>query len=160
MGKNKKENLIFTTLMCALMVLGMTLYNVLLIQGFTLSAVKMIAIGYLPAFVIAWMLDVFVVGPIAKKVAGRLVPHSAPMIRKALTISVLMVGGMVLWMSLYGAWTHVGLTSELGSAYVHSLWTNVICALPLQLVIVGPLARAWFMKMFPPQRTASQEAAA
>ena len=161
MGKNKKENLIFTTMMCALMVLGMTIYNVLLMQGFAWEALRMMAIGYLPAFVVALVLDIFIVGPLAKKIAGRLVKPCVPMIRKVLTISCFMVLGMVIFMSMYGALTHAGFASGLGEAYAHSLWTNFICALPLQLVIVGPVTRAIFMKIFPPQgRVASAQAAA
>lgn len=161
MGKNKKENLIFTTMMCALMVAGMTVYNVLLMQGFTWEALRMMAVGFVPAFIVALVLDIFVVGPAAKKIAGRLVEPDAPMIRKVLTISCFMVVGMVICMSLYGALTHAGFASGLGGAYGHGLWTNFICALPLQLLIVGPIARAIFMKIFPPQgHAASAQAAA
>lgn len=160
MGKNKKESLIFTTIMCALMVLGMTVYNVLLIEGFTAGAFKTMAIGYVPAFAVALLLDLFVVGVIAKGIAGRIVKPGSPMIRKVLTISFFMVLGMVLSMSFYGAVTHVGFGPELGAAYVRNLWLNFICALPLQLVIVGPLTRAVFLKLFPPQPSASQAAAA
>ncbi|MEJ8305248.1 DUF2798 domain-containing protein [Saccharibacillus sacchari] len=161
MGKNKKENLIFTTMMCALMVVGMTIYNVLLMQSLSVEALRTMAIGFVPAFIVALVLDIFVVGPLAKKIAGRLVSPNAPMIQKVLTISGFMVLGMVIGMSMYGALTHVGFTSGLGGAYIHSLWTNFICALPLQLVIVGPVTRAIFMKMFPPQgASASTQAAA
>lgn len=155
MGKNKKENLIFTTMMCALMVLGMTIYNVLLMQGFTWEALRTMAIGYLPAFVVALVLDIFVVGPLAKKIAGRLVKPAAPMIQKVLTISCFMVLGMVIFMSMYGALNHAGFGSGLGGAYMHSLWTNFVCALPLQLAIVGPVTRAIFMKIFPSQAHAA-----
>lgn len=160
MGKNKKESLIFTTIMCALMVLGMTVYNVLLLKGFTGEAFKTMAIGYVPAFAVALILDIFVVGAIAKSIAGRLVKPGSPMIRKVLAISCLMVAGMVLCMSFYGALTHAGFGPGLGAAYAHNLWVNFICALPLQLVIVGPLTRAVFLKIFPLQPAASQPSAA
>ncbi|NGZ74732.1 DUF2798 domain-containing protein [Saccharibacillus alkalitolerans] len=160
MGKTKKENLIFTTMMCALMVLGMTVYNVLLLEGFTGEAFKTMAIGYVPAFLVALILDIFIVGAVAKGIAGRLLKPGSPMIQKVLTISCFMVIGMVLLMSFYGAVTHVGFGPELGEAYVRNLWLNFICALPLQLAVVGPLTRAVFLKIFPPHASESQAAAA
>ncbi|GGG10864.1 hypothetical protein GCM10010912_64110 [Paenibacillus albidus] len=60
-----------------------------------------------------------------------------------------MVTGMVLFMSFYGAVMQVGLTRALPAAYLSAMELNVICALPLQLLIVGPLTRFLFLKMYP-----------
>lgn len=64
MPTNKKEGLFFTTMMCGLMVIGMSIYNLSLHQALTLES---FAIGLIPAFVFAFILDVFIVGVVAKK---------------------------------------------------------------------------------------------
>ena len=56
----------FTTLMCFLMVFGMSTYNLLLHGEFSLYALSK---GLLPGFIVAFILDVFIVGVLAKKIA-------------------------------------------------------------------------------------------
>ncbi|MDH6370429.1 sterol desaturase/sphingolipid hydroxylase (fatty acid hydroxylase superfamily) [Paenibacillus sp. PastF-3] len=149
MGRNKKEALLFTFIMCALMVLGMSIYNVALMEGWSGTLVKDVIIGYIPAFVIAFILDVFVVGKVAKGIAYKLVKENDPMIKKIMFISFFMVTGMVLFMSFYGAVLHVGFTSELPMAYLSAIGKNFMVALPLQILLVGPLTRFIFVKITP-----------
>lgn len=149
MGRNKKEALLFTFIMCALMVLGMSIYNVALMEGWSGTLVKDVIIGYVPAFVVAFILDVFVVGKVAKGIAHKLVKENDPMIKKIMFISFFMVTGMVLFMSLYGALLHVGFTSALPMAYLSAIGKNFIVALPLQILLVGPLTRFIFVKITP-----------
>ena len=66
---NKKEGIIFTTMMCFLMVLGMSAYNLWLHQDLHLSS---LLIGLVPGFVVAFILDVFIIGVLAKKIAFKL----------------------------------------------------------------------------------------
>lgn len=136
-------------MMCAFMVLGMSIYNVLLIEGLSDTFMRTLVRGYLPAFAVALVLDIFVVGPIAKGLAGRLIKANDPMIKKMLLISSFMVLGMVLLMSFYGAVLHAGFSRDLPLAYVKAAGFNVICALPLQLLVVGPLTRYLFGKLSP-----------
>ncbi|MNO27602.1 hypothetical protein D3C76_174800 [compost metagenome] len=149
MGRNKKEALLFTFIMCALMVLGMSIYNVALMEGWSGTLVKNVVIGYVPAFIVAFILDVFVVGKVAKGIAHKLVKEKDPMIKKIMFISFFMVTGMVLLMSLYGAILHVGFSSELPMAYLSAIGKNFIVALPLQILFVGPLTRFIFVKLTP-----------
>lgn len=149
MGKNKKEALLFTFIMCALMVLGMSIYNVALKEGWSGTLVKDVIIGYVPAFVVAFILDVFVVGKVAKGIAHKLVKENDPMIKKIMFISFFMVTGMVLFMSFYGAVLHVGFTSALPMAYLSAIGKNFMVALPLQILLVGPLTRFIFVKITP-----------
>lgn len=150
MGRNKKENFMFTLIMCVLMVFGMCLYNVLLLEGFSDSFFRDLAAGYVPAFIVALILDVFIVGKFAKGVAGKFIKPNDPMIKRVMLISFCMVSSMVILMSFYGAVIHVGFTSELPSAYLKSVLLNFVCALPLQFIVVGPLTRFLFMKLYPP----------
>lgn len=64
MPTNKKEGIIFTSLMCFLMVLGMSVYNLWLHGDLYFSN---LLIGLVPGFIVAFILDVFIVGVIAKK---------------------------------------------------------------------------------------------
>lgn len=149
MGRNKKEAFLFTFIMCALMVLGMSIYNVVLMEGWSGTVIKDVVFGYLPAFIVALILDVFVVGKVAKGIANKLVNKNDPMIKRIMCISFFMVTGMVLLMSFYGAILHVGWSSELPMAYLSAAGKNFIAALPLQIVVVGPLTRLIFVKITP-----------
>lgn len=59
-----------------------------------------------------------------------------------LTISCLMVLGMVTCMSLFGIVIEQGIPEQFLSAYLTAWKMNVIMALPLQLLFVGPVSRA------------------
>ena len=138
MPTNKKEGIIFTTIMCSMMVLGMSMYNLLLHDNFGL--VTLLA-GLVPGFVVAFILDVFIVGVIAKKITFQLPINKKSKVQLILTISSLMVLGMVTFMSLFGVLMEGGIPDNLWAAYSDAWRMNVIVALPLQLLIVGPVSR-------------------
>ena len=58
--------------------------------------------------------------------------------------------GMVLWMSAFGVVTNLWFGPHFFAAYGLGIVRNVIVAMPLNLLIVSPLIRAIFFKMFPP----------
>ncbi|GGH16343.1 DUF2798 domain-containing protein [Paenibacillus segetis] len=149
MGKNKKEDFVFTLMMCALMVLGMSIYNVILIKGFSSEVIKDVLIGYIPTLVVALLLEIFVVGKVAKGIVHKMMRDNDPLFKRIILTSLLMVCGMVLFMSFYGAVTHLGFSSGLPGAYISNIGKNFIFALPLQLLIVGPIARLLFSRMYP-----------
>ncbi|KAF1300905.1 MULTISPECIES: DUF2798 domain-containing protein [Enterococcus] len=138
MPTNKKEGIIFTTMMCFLMVLGMSIYNLWLHDSLTLTE---LLIGLIPGFIVAFILDVFVVGGLAKKIAFSLPINPEKKLILILTISTLMILGMVTCMSLFGILMENGLNEQLFSQYLTAWKMNVIVALPLQLLIVGPISR-------------------
>lgn len=149
MGKNKKENFIFTLICCALMVLGMALYNGILTNGFNSSLFIGILIPYLPIFCVALILDWFLVGKLAKSIVAKIVKDNDPIIKRILLISFSMVCGMCFCMSLLSSIIHMTTLAEFPLQFVKTLGMNFICALPLQLLIVGPIARRIFFKMYP-----------
>lgn len=138
MPTNKKEGIFFTTIMCSMMVLGMSLYNLQIHDNLALIP---LFTGLVPGFVVAFILDVFVVGVIAKKIAFRLPIKKENKLQLILTISSLMVLGMVTFMSLFGVLMEGGIPDNLWAAYSEAWRLNVIVALPLQLLIVGPMSR-------------------
>ncbi|WEV45588.1 DUF2798 domain-containing protein [Streptococcaceae bacterium ESL0687] len=140
MPENKKQGIFFTVIMCLLMVTGMSVYN-LLLHG-DLSTGNFLK-GLVPGFIVAFFLDVVVVGPIAKKIA-----FSLPFVDKnkkiqlILSISTCMVLGMVSFMSIFGIVIEAGFSSLNFSSYLKAWGMNFIMALPLQLLVVGPISRA------------------
>ncbi len=162
MPRNLKEEVVFTAIMAGLMVLVMTSYNVALAQGFSNGLVMAILSGYPLGLGVAIILDLLVVGPIAKGLAFKYIINDYMRKRTVLigiTISVLMVLGMVTCMSLFGIAVEGKLAGgHVLATYGHTWIFNLIVALPLQLIIVGPIARAVLGKM--QQATAETEAAA
>nr|WP_279403597.1 hypothetical protein [Secundilactobacillus kimchicus] len=57
-------------------------------------------------------------------------------------ISVLMVAGMVTLMSAFGMIVTANFGGNIVLTYLHTWIFNLFMALPLQLLIVGPIARA------------------
>ena len=104
-----------------MMVLGMSLYNLLLHNN--LGFVPLAA-GLVPGFVVAFILDVFVVGVIAKKIAFRLTIKKENKLQLILTISSLMVLGMVTFMSLFGVLIEGGIPDDLWAAYSEAWRVN------------------------------------
>ncbi|MTD42001.1 DUF2798 domain-containing protein [Erwinia sp. CPCC 100877] len=138
MPTNKKEGILFTSLMCFLMVLGMSLYNLFLHDDLSIGSLLQ---GLVPGFVVAFILDTFVVGVIAKKIAFKLPINKEKRYQVILSISFFMVLGMVSLMSLFGIIIEGGIPADLGIAYLQAWKMNFIVALPYQLLIVGPISR-------------------
>lgn len=150
MGETKFQKIIFTLMMCFSMVLGMTIYNMILNEGFNAQLFNNLLKDFWLGFFVALLLDVFVVGKIAKPIAFRIVKptKTTKPIKIILAISICMVVGMVLFMSMYGAIVAVGFNSTALKIYPLCIARNFIMALPLNLLIVSPLVRLSFNKMF------------
>ncbi|MGU3470939.1 hypothetical protein ACLBWT_07300 [Paenibacillus sp. D51F] len=150
MPATKKEDIYFGLMMCLGMVVFMTFYNLYTHDLLGTMTWKEVLVQLLLVYVVASLLELFVVGPIAKKAAFSLPYDKSKKIFVILSLALCMVTGMVLCMSLYGlAMTCLtgGLAGEswLGS-YFSLVGHNFIFALPLQLLVVGPLVRLLFAK--------------
>lgn len=154
MPQNKRESLIYTVIMCFFMVLWMSIYNVALQHG-TLNLEVVVAawIGFPIAYIFAMCCDWFVASRIAKGVAFRyLLKPQDSTLKKILCISGGMVVCMVIIMSLYGACegaVHTGNWSSVPVNWMINIPRNFIMALPLQLLIAGPIVRKVFRTAFP-----------
>ena len=149
MGKTRMQRKIFTIMMCFGMVFGMTAYNIILHDGFSHKVFNLIfkEIGFV--FIIAFILDNFLVGPFAKKqVFSRVTPETKKM-TIILSISLTMVGCMVLLMSVFGSILMEGFTLNAIRIYPRTVIMNFIAALPLNVFIVSPLVRTLFIRIFP-----------
>ncbi|KIL07906.1 hypothetical protein SR42_02315 [Clostridium botulinum] len=150
MGQTKLQKFIFTLMICFGMVLGMTIYNMLLNEGFHSQFFNNLLKDFWLGFIVALLLDVFIVGKIAKPIALKIVKpnNETKPIKIILTISLCMVIGMVLFMSMYGAITAVGFNSGALKIYPLCIIRNFIMALPLNMLIVSPVVRLSFNKVF------------
>lgn len=128
----------------------MTMYNLVtngLIGTISLTG---ILVQLVLGFMVAFTLELFIVGPVAHKLALSLPYDKSQKVLVILSISCCMVIGMVLFMSLYGlgnAYFANGLAGKsLMESYFSIVLKNFIFAFPLQLFIMGPLVRYLFSK--------------
>ena len=120
-----------------MMVLGMSMWNLFIVGQLSLHH---LALGYIPGFVTAFLLDVILVGPIVKSIAFRILKDHHKRWQKIITISGGMAVLMVTFMSFYGLF-YSGITIT-PKTYLSSWTVNFIAALPLNFLIVGgPIAR-------------------
>ena len=156
MPTNKRESLIFTVIMCFLMVLWMSVYNVARVAGWELSpaVVADAWLGFPLVYVVAMLLDVLVASRFAKWFAFRFLVTPGQSSKRAMTLAVstMMVFPMVLLMSLYGAleaFTHVGDPAMILPTWASNIPWNFVAALPWNLLVAGPVARWLFRRAFP-----------
>ncbi|WP_297712539.1 DUF2798 domain-containing protein [Clostridium sp.] len=151
MGQTKLQKFIFTLMMCFCMVLGMTIYNMILNEGFHSNLLNNLLKEFWLGFIVALLLDIFIVGKLAKPIAFKIVKPNkeTKQIKIILAISSCMVIGMVLFMSMFGAIIAAGFNIDALKLYPLCIVRNFVVALPLNLLIVSPIVRFLFTKIFP-----------
>lgn len=151
MGETKLQKFIFTLMMCFCMVLGMTIYNMILNEGFHSNLLNNLLKEFWLGFMVALLLDIFIVGKLAKPIAFKIVKPNkeTKQIKIILAISSCMVIGMVLFMSMFGAIIAAGFNIDALKLYPLCIVRNFVVALPLNLLIVSPMVRFSFNKIFP-----------
>ena len=154
MPKNNRESLIYSVLMCFVMVLWMSVYNIVLRSDtFSLHILERAWLGMPIAFVFAFSIDWFLVSKIAKRFAFRfLLKPSSGKVRTVLTVSCCMVLPMVLIMSLYGAVEGCisnGSCNSIVVAWGANIVLNLMMAIPFQILVAGPVVRKVFRAAFP-----------
>ncbi|WP_186576757.1 DUF2798 domain-containing protein [Aquibacillus kalidii] len=150
MPTTKRESLIFGIIMCVGMVLVMSIYNLVINGQIDQLSVPHIVLEVFIGFCIALLLDIFCVGPVARKITGKLPFDKSNKLLFVLSMSGFMILGMVFFMSIFGLVTLM-LSEGLGdqgiwSTYFMIYLKNFIVAFPLQLLIMGPLVRFIFVK--------------
>jgi hypothetical protein len=134
----------------------MTFYNLFTHDLIGTVSLKGILIQLILGFLTAFLLELFIVGPVARKIAFSLPYDKSNKVLVIVSISFFMVIGMVLFMSLYGLGTAYFSNHLIGESLLESYFSfvfkNFIFALPLQLLIVGPLVRYLFNKFFKDKR--------
>jgi hypothetical protein len=146
MPKNKLQDVIFTVIMACIMVYGMVVYNVSLNTGGVTGQTFMMALSELPIMVpCAFVLEFFIVGKIAKKLAFTVMrPTDRPQfITYAISICICCI--MCPTMSLIA--TFLFKEPSFGT-WVQTFAMNFPMAICWQMFFCGPLVRLIFRSIF------------
>ncbi len=161
MPENKKEALFFTAVTAWLMVYIMTLYHLVLNGGSFVNATFLAALrGMWAEYVIIFLCAWFIAGRLAPKLAFRVVRPGDRPIAIIFTIQVFTVVIQVALASLLALWHSGGYTAQVIPNYIMMYCKNFLMALPAQLLVAGPAARAIFRAVFRRKPAAAAQSAA
>lgn len=159
MGKNTFERFIFAAIVCFMMVVGMTIFNIYLEGNLGHLSLKGLCAGIGIMYAIALPLEWLLIGRTAKRIAFSITKTHEPRLKNILCISFFIVLGMSASMSLIALALFKGVTPQLADQFLNLWWKNFFVALLLQLLLVGPVARALFLVIFPEKEVAVAEPA-
>lgn len=150
MPKNLFQEIIFTLMMVAVMVYAMVVYNISLDRGGLTNEVFLMAFGELLIMgIAAFILEMFIAGPLAKKLAFCFVdPEKDRSILVILAISAMTVCLMCPMMSLLATLLFKGIDTQVISKWLQTTAMNFPMALCWQIFFAGPLVRKIFRTLF------------
>lgn len=149
MPKTKFQSVIFTAITAWIMVYIMTLYNTVLAMDSFTNATFLIALkGMWIEYVIIFLCAYFLSSHVAKFFAFRVVKPGDRPIAIIFAIQIFTVVCQVALASIIGLYHGYGFTSQFIPNYLVTYCKNFVMALPVQLFIAGPIARALFRKIF------------
>ncbi|WP_329885869.1 DUF2798 domain-containing protein [Pseudoramibacter faecis] len=149
MPKTRGESVFFTAITAWMMVYGMTVYNLVLGRGDFTNATFLLALKNMwLEYVVIFLLAYFVSSHIAKHLAFRVVQPGDRPIFIILAIQIFTVVAQVAFASVIGVMHAGGINIKFLPNYLMAYCKNFAMAMPLQLLLVGPLARMIFRKLF------------
>ena len=146
---NKKENLIHTFMYVCFMAFVMTGYNITVHEGFSADLIKVTWLSFPSTFVVAFILEYFIVARHGMKLVFKLHKHHHTPLQKRAITALVFVAGMATLMSLFYSISTVGLSKEMPLIWAHNLAINAVFAYPLIVFVAGPLVGFVFRKIFP-----------
>lgn len=155
MPKTRAQSVFFTAVTAFIMVYIMTLYNIVLAGGEFTNASFLLPLKTMwIEYVIIGLLAYFVSSHIAKYFAFRVVKPGDRPIAIIFSIQVFTVITQVAFASIIGVYHSYGFTSRFIPDYITTYCRNFVMALPVQLIIAGPLSRFIFRSVFERKKTA------
>lgn len=149
MPKTKLESIVFTAITAWMMVYLMTLYNIVLASGTFVNATFLTALKTMwVEFVLIFLCAYFLSSRVAKHFAFQVVKPTDRPIAIIFAIQTFTVVSQVALASILGVYHGYGFTAQFVPDYLMTYCRNFIMALPLQLFLVGPIARKLFRKLF------------
>ena len=145
MPKTKLQNLVFTIIMAFVMVYAMVCYNIALDKGGMSNEIFLLAFHEIPImWPVAFVLELFVVERLSKKLAFRIVSPEDKPIFITLTICSMIVCLMCPIMSFIATllFKHPG--SEVIAVWLQTTLLNFPVALCWQIFFADPLVRNVF----------------
>ena len=155
MPRTRGQSIFFTAITAWMMVYCMTLYNTALAMGSFTNITFLIALKSMwVEYVIIGLIAYFISGHIAKFFAFRVAQPGDRPIFIILCIQTFTVVSQVFFASIIGVYHGYGYTINFIPDYIMTYCKNFIMAYPLQIFIVGPLARLIFRSIFLPKKPA------
>ena len=150
MPKNKVQEVIFTIIMVIVMVYAMICYNIALNMGGMSNQVFLLAFHELPIMgPVAFILDFFLVGHVAKKMAFRIVnPEKENPFHLVLAISAISVAWMCPLMSFAATLLFKDAGTQLIAVWLETTACNFPMAFFWQIFFAGPFVRRIFGLFF------------
>lgn len=150
MPKTKFQDVIFTIMMVLVMVYAMVVYNISMDMGGVTGKAFVLAFGELWLMgLVAFVLEMFLAGPLAKKLAFRFVtPGEDKLIFVILAISAMTVCVMCPMMSFVATALFKGVNASLIPNWIQTTALNFPMALCWQIFFAGPLVRLIFRTVF------------
>ena len=151
MPKNKFQDAVFTVIMVIVMVYAMVCYNISTNMGGLSNEVFLMALKELPLMgVIAFILEFFLIGKLAQKIALKLLdPKKTPPILITMGISTVIVCFMCPIMSCFGGiWFRYEGMENIIAKWLQIAVLNFPMALCWQIFYAGPFVRFIFRKIF------------
>ena len=150
MPKTKFQEVIFTILMVFVMVYAMICYNIALNVGGMNNTVFLSAFHELVIMApVAFILDFFFVGHVAKKTAFRIVnPEKENPFHLVLAISVVSVAWMCPLMSLVATILFKDAGNQFIAVWLQTIALNFPMAFFWQMLYAGPFVRFVFRQIF------------
>lgn len=149
MPRNGKEGILFSFVMSALMIYIMAALNMYVraalgMGGLTLTSPAepwIYAVqNFLLAFVVGMICDLGFCTPISRKTMLAFCKETDRAVWKGITVKFMMVVLMTIAMTVYGAIAAVGFKPAAVNAFFTLLPYNFIIAMPIQMLIIAPLA--------------------
>ena len=146
MPQNKSQEIIFTIIMVFFMVYAMVCYNISLNMGGMQNEVFLLAFHEMPIMgPIAFILDFFIVGHLAKKASFRIVnPEKENPFHLVLAISAISVLYMCPLMSLAATLLFKNAGSQVIAVWLETTACNFPMAFFWQIFFAGPIVRRIF----------------
>lgn len=150
MPKTKLHDVIFTIMMVIVMVYTMVVYNISIDKGGLTNEVFILAFSELLLMgIVGFILEILIAGPLAKKLAFRLVkPGEDKLIYVILAISSITVCLMCPMMSFVATVLFKGVDSQLIAKWIQTTALNFPMALCWQIFFAGPVVRLLFRRIF------------
>lgn len=149
MPKTRFEAIVFIAITAWMMVYVMTLYNTVLATLYFTNSTFLIALKSMwIEFVIIFLYAYFISSKVAKYFAFKVVQPTDRGIVIVLMIQVFTVISQVALASILGVYHGYGFDSQFIPHYLITYCRNFMMALPVQLFIVGPMARYLFRVLF------------
>ena len=149
MPKTKLESVVFTAITAWTMVYIMILYNKAIDYGSFTNETFLLALKSMwGEYVLSFLCALFISSRVSKYFAFRIVKPGDRPILIIFAIQVFTVVSQVALMSILGVFERFGATNQFVPNYIYNYCLNFLMALPAQLFISGPIARAIFRRIF------------